>query len=99
MSGTTKHLPTELLICWDEISHAIMKLLNTHNTHNEKHPTDRFNSPKLEIVEFVRNEEAIISYPDDIEDNMPDMLAGSIYNKNVLYAYDESKEEDRKYYI
>ena len=96
MTGSEEHLPTELLICWDNIASAIQKVLNTHNEQVDSDPDTRFNQPQLEITEFVRNEIAHVTYEDEIEDNMPDMLAGPIYNKNVLHSYSMSDENGRK---
>ena len=76
-----------MLICWDLISSAIQKLLTTHA---------RSNDSNFEVVEFVRNDIAHVTYPDDIEDDMPNMLAGSIYNKQVLYTYSDGETERRK---
>ena len=39
--------------------------MNVHNLHDEKHPTDRYNRPKIEILEFTQNTEAIVTYPRD----------------------------------
>ena len=91
-----EHLPNEMLIAWDNIAIAIQKILNTHNTQLDHDPQTRFNQPQLEIVEFVRNETAQITYEDELEDNMPDMLAGPVYNKHVLHAYTAGQEDSRK---
>lgn len=96
MSGSAEHLPTELLICWDNVSIAIQKILNTHARQVDSDPDVRHYEPSIEITEFVRNEVAYVTYDDEIEDNMPHMLAGPIYNKNVLLAYDEAHEDSRK---
>ena len=88
MSGADVDLPVELLICWDNIASSIQKLLNTVNKTDES---------ELEVVEYVRNDIAHITYPNDIEDNMPDMLSGPIYNKDVLRHYNGGEEESRKY--
>ena len=98
-SGNQRNLPTELLIQWDLVSQAIQKLLNVNNINDPKHPIHRFNKPKLETYEFIRNDEAHISYPGDIEDNMPDMLNGPVYNKHVMHAYTENEEEKREYFF
>ena len=78
------------------VSKAIQQLLNVNNIKDPDHPRNRFNKPKIETFEFIKNEDALISYPDDIEDNMPDMFNGAIFNKNVLHPYDERQEENRK---
>ena len=85
------------MIQWDLVAQAIQQLLNVNNINDPQHPINRFNKPKLETFEFIKNEDALISYPGDIEDNMPDMLNGPVYNKHVLHAYTESEEEIRKY--
>ena len=90
MSGTDVNLPTEMLICWDLVSIAIQKLMTTH---------ERSNDPPFEDVEYVRNEIAHVTYPNDIEDDMPDMLSGPIYNKQVLWTYSDGERERRKYLI
>ena len=88
MSGTDVDLPTEMLICWDLISSAIQKILTTH---------DQPNDPDFEVVEFVRNEIAHVTYPDTIEDDMPNMLSGPIYNKQVLMTHSDGERERCKY--
>ena len=87
MSGADVNLPTEILICWDTIAHAIREVLTTHNPSSQT---------QLEIVEYVRNDIAYVTYPDDIEDDMPDMLSGAIYNQNVLKSYTAGEENARK---
>ena len=96
MSGSQEYLPTELLISWDNIAVAIQKLLNTHTRQVDSDPDVRHYEPVLEVTEFIRNEIACVTYEDEIEDNMPHMLAGPIYNKKVLHAYSEADEEARK---
>ena len=96
MSGSSEYLPTELLITWDNIAIAIQKILNTHTRQVDSDPDVRHYEPVMEVAEFVRNEVACVTYEDEIEDNMPDMLAGPIYNKNVLLSYTEADEEARK---
>ena len=90
MSGSDVNLPMELLICWDNIASGIQKLLNTHSKSEEA---------QLEIVEYVRNDVAYITYPEDVEDDLPDMLAGPIYNKKVLRAFTSGEESGRKFYF
>ena len=90
MSGGDVDLPTELLICWDNVASSIQKLLNTVNHSDES---------QLEVVEYVRNDIAHITYSDDIEDNMPDMLAGPVYNKDILRHYTPGEEDNRKLLI
>ena len=80
------------------VAQAIQQLLNVNNIQDSKHPVFRFNKPKLETYEFVRNDDALISYPGDIEDNMPDMFNGPVYNKHVFHAFTETEEENRKYF-
>ena len=90
MSGTDVNLPIELLICWDTVASSIQKLLNTVNHSDES---------KLEVVEYIRNDIAHVTYPDEIEDNMPNMLAGSIYNKDVLRHYTAGEEDSSKFFF
>ena len=87
MSGADVYLPTELLICWDNISSSIREVLNTHNKSSQT---------QLEIVEYVRNDIAYVTYPNDIEDDMPDMLSGSIYNRQVLKSFTAGEEGARE---
>ena len=67
-----------------------------HSRQVDSDPDVRHYEPVMEVAEFVRNEVACVTYEDEIEDNMPDMLAGPIYNKNVLLSYTEADEEARK---
>ena len=87
MSGADVNLPIETLICWDNIAHSIREVLTTHN---------RSSQTKLEIVEYIRNDVAYVTYPNDIEDDMPDMLSGAIYNQNVLKSYTAGEEGSRE---
>ena len=97
MSGNPLNLETELLIGFDLLAHSIQKALNCHNIQDDKHPTDRYNRPKLAILEYSVEKEAIIKYPDDEHDGMPNMGAPfPLYNQEVLYQYTCTDEEERK---
>ena len=98
MSGDVTKLETELLIAYDLLGHSIQQALNCHNIHDERHPTDRYNSPKLAIEDYQIDADAIITYPGDIEDNMPHMGSPfTVYHKDVLHKYDANDEENRKF--
>ena len=97
MTGTTRNLPTELLIQWDLIAQAIQQLLNVNPDLETTSRVRQNREPELETVEYIRNDDAIITYPGDIEDNLPDMMNGEIYNKHVLHSYTETEESRRKY--
>ena len=94
MTGNPRHLPTEVLIQWDLIAQAIQQLLNVNSDLETTSRIRRDHGPELETVKYIKNNDALISYPGDIEDNLPDMLNGEIYNKHILHAYSQT-EEDR----
>ena len=108
-SGDIEDLENELLVAWDTLAHALVRLMNVHNLHDEKHPIDRYNRPKIEILEYSQNTEAIVSYPETHDGNfysiniryklilgMPSMGAQPLYNRDVLAKYTESQENARK---
>ena len=99
MSGASRHLPTELLIQWDLIAQAIQQLLNVNPDLETLSRVRQSRTPELETVEYIRNDDALISYPGDIEDNLPDMLNGEIYNKHVLHSYTETEEGNCKLFL
>ena len=91
MTASEENLPTECLICWDNVASGIQKLLCTRLESNQ--------CGQMEVSEYVRNEVAHVSYEDEVEDNLPDMLAGPIYNKKVLFKYSEGEEDGGKYFV
>jgi len=89
MSGNVTKLETEMLISYDLLAHAIQKALNCNNIGNE---------PELAIEEYHVDVEAIVSYPDNIDDGMPNMCSPSpLYQKEILHQYGAVEEGTRKY--
>ena len=88
MSGDHIHLETELLIAYDNLAHAIQQALNLTRL-NER--------PRLEILEYEKEANAVVNVTTESADPAPYMAEPiPLYHQKVLHSYEEHEEEYRK---
>ena len=86
MSGSTTKLEIELLILTDELTHALLKVIQIENLNGP---------PKLEIVEYQYD--STEQYEDSIPDDLPHMGPPKhLYTRSTKYSYSQGYEDDRK---
>ena len=96
MSSLDEHLGLELVLLWDELAHAIQKLLNAHNQY-DRHDAPK-NKPTITVQSFTPEPQVQLNLTPDGNDYpyMPE--AQTYFSRDVKYEYSESDEETRKYY-
>ena len=81
---------------WDDLNHAIQVLLNANNIVDPKHPTAKFNRPKLAVEEYISTPELTLT--EDESDDAPNMAPrGEYYTKFTLHKLTEDEESIRKF--
>ena len=86
MTGDRTHLQLEMLIGWDQISHAFQQLLNVNNIDGR---------PKLKYAEFHADESDYD--PTEPEQEHGPAMPQPMYHKAVLHEFSASDEETCKF--
>ena len=95
MSASNDHLGLELILLWDELSHAIQQMLNCHNVHCSKNAPK--NAPSIVTQEFNLDTDIRADVTPDAQDSYPYMAASEqYYTRNIRHKYTEAEEEQRK---
>ena len=91
MSGERSHLQLEMLIGWDNLSHAIQKLLNVNNIDGR---------PKLMYTEYHAESESEydsqVQYVDRSLNPLPPVRVQPMFHQAVLLELTSAEEEARK---
>ena len=86
MSGNMRNLEVELIIGWDNLAHALQKLLNVNNIGHSPVLAHRTYHPETETT-----------FNSNSTDNLPPMGAAVMYHQAEYHRMTSAEEENRKY--
>ena len=97
MIGDVSTLERDLIILWDDMSHAIRELLNANNIVDSDHPVAKYNRPKLTVDEYQPAPEAVAYDNNEVTGEYPNMASrNKYYTKIVHHKMTADEEEIRK---